>query len=491
MKRYIRNYIVGVSFLLFFLAGAYSAEATFGPDSWLEYRLNDKNNPVYDEDGTDPLEAVTFETGDQIRSTPVVIGDRLFAGNHNTGEMFAFDIKSGELLWENQAPNWIHSEMIYQGGTVYVGFGNRFFENGIRGTGQSGVMAVDAETGETLWQTETDGEVMPTPVYHEGYVYAATGDRHLYKMEESSGEVEEKINLGHIVSMSSPNYYEDHIFVGGGAPRPYTFSAVDVEEDTVTWQTEMPDAFAGLDDVPPAISEDIVVTTALEGPGPLPLKQVYDNSGAVEAYKELVKSLVGNQKEYPEHVMYAMDTNNGELLWKKSLGSGEMVKNNKSGAPMIYDGRVYVGSPITETFYSYDLQTGEKQWEFRNTTMKAPPVADDGVVYFTNAEGYVHAMDAETGEEIGRKELGGTLAPSGPIIMNDTLIVGSQDSNVYALPVEEIQGSSDEFTTNHHEEKSMLSFVSVVYGAPTILLIVLMILGVAGVRMFRKKHHNK
>lgn len=41
-----------------------------------------------------------------------------------------------------------------------------------------------------------------------------------------------------------------------------------------------------------------------------------------------------------------------------------MVENNKSGAPTIDDGTVYVGSPITETFYAYDLTTGEQLWSF-------------------------------------------------------------------------------------------------------------------------------
>src|SRR5699024_1865591 len=36
------------------------------------------------------------------------------------------------------------------------------------------------------------------------------------------------------------------------------------------------------------------------------------------------------------------------------------------------------------------------------------------------------------------RHLGGTLAPSGPIIVNDTLVVGSQDSNVYLSPLDEI-----------------------------------------------------
>src|SRR5699024_3878568 len=108
----------------------------------------------------------------------------------------------------------------------------------------------------------------------------------------------------------------DTLYVGGSGPLPYEFSAYDLKTDEFKWQKEFPDVISGLDDVPPAVTDNIVVTTALE-----------EGAGGK-----------------PEHFIYAMDVGNGELLWKESLGIGEMVKNNKSGAPMIYEKTVYVGS---------------------------------------------------------------------------------------------------------------------------------------------------
>lgn len=378
----------------------------FGPEEWHQYRLSSDKNAVFN-NKSDPLEYTVFETANEVRSTPVVVGDNLYIGNHDTGELFAFDVHSGEQLWENQAPNWIHSEMIYHDEKVYVGIGNRFFQdNGIRGTGENGVLALDAETGEIVWEFETEGEVMPTPAYYDDALYITTGDRHIYKLDPDSGELLHKADIGSVVSMSAPNITDDTLYVGGSGPMPYEFSAYNLTDDEFIWQKEFPDVVAGLDDVPPAVSDNIVVTTAVEGS--------YDD---------------------PEHFMYAMDTATGEMLWKESFGIGDMVKNNKSGAPIIYEGNIYVGSPITKTFYAYDLETGEKLWEFENEVMKAPPVAQDGIVYFGNVEGYLYALDAESGELLDEMEIGGTLAPAGPIIMNDTIFIGSQDSNVYAIPL--------------------------------------------------------
>ncbi|MDN6627033.1 MAG: PQQ-binding-like beta-propeller repeat protein, partial [Pisciglobus halotolerans] len=126
-----------------------------------------------------------------------------------------------------------------------------------------------------------------------------------------------------------------------------------------------------------------------------------------------------------------------KLLWKKSLGTGRLVKNNKSGAPMIYKDKVYLGSPMTKTFYAFDLKTGKKVWEFENERIKAPPVAKNGVVYFSNAEGLVYALDTESGKEVGKVALDGVLATSGPTIINDTLFIGSQNTKVYAVSLME------------------------------------------------------
>lgn len=145
----------------------------------------------------------------------------------------------------------------------------------------------------------------------------------------------------------------------------------------MAWQTAFPEVHAGLDDAPPAVSDGIVVTTALEG-----------------------------DKEYPELMMYAMDTDSGDIIWKESLGEGDLVDNNKSGVPMIYKDAVYVGSPITKTFYAYDLMTGEEQWSFENEVMKALPVAQDDIVYFTNTKGMVYAMNTKTSNVVGQIELG-------------------------------------------------------------------------------------
>ena len=416
----------------------------FGPDEWSQFRINSENNPVFESESNGSLEDI-IETDNEIRSTPVIVGNNMYIGNHESGDIYSYNIIEEKMNWKNTAPNWIHSEIIYMNDQLFVGYGNRHFqEDGTRGTGESGMLSLDPETGDILWNFKTKGEVMPTPAYYEGTVYITTGDSHLYAVDPETGEENWSLELGHIVSMSSPNIKDGILYVGGGAPEPYTFSAVDLDTQEMLWQTEFDNVYAGLDDVPPAIYEDLVITTAIEhGEEHRSLSDTY-NDGDVKATlnKGVIPTILDfiNEpaEDLPEHKIYALNISTGEIEWEDSLGTGEMVPNNKSGAPMVYEDQVFVGSPITKKFYSYNAETGEELWSNDSAVNKAPPVATEDIVYFSDTEGKISAFDVNSGELKGAVQLEGVLAPSGPVIMNDHLIIGSQDHNVYILPTSEI-----------------------------------------------------
>ena len=75
---------------------------------------------------------------------------------------------------------------------------------------------------------------------------------------------------------------------------------------------------------------------------------------------------------------------------------------------------------------------------YHSGAVKGAPVARDGAVFFSTTSGWIHALDEETGEKLGERHLGGALAPSGPVIVDDVLVVGSQDGSVYLTPLAEI-----------------------------------------------------
>jgi outer membrane protein assembly factor BamB len=470
-----------------FLTSNMNSKAAFGPEEWTQYRMNPENNPVYKGKNTKTYNK-KLKTDDEIRSTPVIVGDNVYVGNHNSGDIYSFNLLTGELNWKSQAPNWIHSEVIYANNQLFVGYGDRFFQKeGVRGTGESGMLSLNPETGKILWDFKTDGEVMPTPAYYNGTVYITTGDRHLYGVDPESGEEHWKMELGNVVSMSSPNIKDGVLYVGGGQPSPYRFFAVDLDNRKILWKTELEKVTSGLDDVPPVVYENLVITTGVEETDKkASLKEVYDKKGLLAAYKEQFNRMTGrsdNQELY-DHKMYAFDKESGQIKWEKSLGIGKMVPNNKSGAPIVYKDTLFVGSPIAKKFLAFKAGTGEKKWSYHSNVTKAPPVADQNQVFFTDTKGLVFAFDTSSGELLGKKMLSGKLAPSGPVLMNDHLIVGSQDGQVYIQPKESIINEFDQVNQDvSRAEMTDLEFYGVVWGVPVLVLILIIVGTFIGIRL--------
>ena len=399
------------------LAGVGPAHAADG--DWTQYRATPTNN-THVTSGVEEIFAGAIPTANEVRATPVVADGKVFVGSHGTGELQAFDLSTGALLWQAQAPNWVHSEMIHADGRVFVGFGNRFFgggPEGYRGTGESGVLSLDPDTGDVLWRYDTPGEVMPTPAVVNGAVWAVTGDRRLYKLDPETGVALDVVETGHVVSMSSPSEHGGVLFFGGGAPRPYTFSAYDTAAGDYAWRRAFPEFTHGLDDVPPAVGEGVVVTTANRALAP-------GSAGARE-----------------EHSIIAMDERSGAVLWRHVIGAGPAPTNNRSGAPTIHDGIVFVGSPTTGAAYAYDLHTGGLLWRNSVGAIKGAPVIDGADAYFSTTAGNVYRLDVRTGAVTGVLELEGALAPAGPIIVDDTLVVPSQSRHVYFVPLDEFPDS--------------------------------------------------
>lgn len=417
-------------------SGTANARQAFGPPEWPQYRMNATHNAVFD-NGSPALPDHHFKTNDQVRATPVIVGDHLYIGNHLSGGLFDFNVLNGDMLWGiyapyfRHAPNWVHTDMVYAGGRIYLGYGNRVFENAnVRGTGASGVMAINPETGATLWKHRTDGEVMPTPAYWHGEVLAATGGARVLALDARTGKVLWRVKLPGWVSMSSPAVKGDTLYVGA----LNSVVAVNLKTHKIQWEYHESGSFT---DVSPAVSDSgIVVITATK---------------AHDAMTTAEKKRWPRARQYVQFV-YGFDAQSGKLLWKTLMGYGPEQLNNTAGTPTIANGRVYVGSPYTDSFFCFAVDTGKELWTHRvNAPVKGAPVIDDGLVFFGDTHGFLHVLEADTGKPppdrygnpVTKRKLGGSLgsakavalAPAGPVIINHNIFVSSQDGFVYSLSI--------------------------------------------------------
>lgn len=93
-----------------------------------------------------------------------------------------------------------------------------------------------------------------------------------------------------------------------------------------------------------------------------------------------------------------------------------------------------------------------------------------------NTKGYVYALNAKTGDIIDEKKLNGKSSPSGSIIINYTVFVGSQDSNVYSFPLTDFDMASqnEELNAGSDEGSNITNYIIV--GVLVVVLIILVVL---------------
>ncbi len=257
---------------------------------------------------------------------------------------------------------------------------------------------------------------MPTAAYEDGFLYIGTGDGHVYKINASDGKLVWKSDIVSFVSMSSPVLDKRYLFVGG--THPNFFYALDKESGKVAWKVTLPKLVAtGMGDCTPAYADGIVVQEATV--------------------------MTGIREKPVANVLLGLDAANGNVIWKKRLGSGPVPPAMKTATPMIAFGKVFEGSPVTGDYYAFNLRNGRELWKTHlGAQIRAGAALADGILYVPYKSGDIATIQASDGKLLNNKHIGGAFGPSSPVIVGGTLY----DSNIYgwlmAMPISKILGTN-------------------------------------------------
>ena len=91
----------------------------------------------------------------------------------NDNRVYALDASTGDLIWSYETGNEVLSSPEVSGGVVYVG------------SEDNRVYALDASTGELIWSYETGDRVLSSPEVSGGVVYVGSDDARLYALDAS------------------------------------------------------------------------------------------------------------------------------------------------------------------------------------------------------------------------------------------------------------------------------------------------------------------
>ncbi|WP_276354139.1 PQQ-binding-like beta-propeller repeat protein [Cohnella caldifontis] len=350
------------------------------------------------------------------------------------------------IKWSFATGGRIRSSPVYDNGTIFVG------------SDDNHLYAADAETGKLKWKFGTGGPVSSSPVVRDGVVYFLSGDGNFYAVNAATGKQRWKFVAGgtngprdvYDFWLSSSAIDGDTVYFGGGGG---TFYALDLANGKLRWKRELhfqnPDTYKDypvtLHSTP--VVDDGVVYVGTQGiieklrtePGNIvaldaktgeqlwasPLMQAADPSPALDD-----NAVYAAGRNFP---LVALDRKTGKILWYSTGLQYTM------SSPAVLNDTVYIGSSDQHELFAVSTKDGAVKWKYEAlAAIHSSPVTDGKRIYFGSGDsyrddnGYVYALDAKTGEEVSKLQVGGNVF-STPTLHEGVLYVGSEDHNLYAV----------------------------------------------------------
>lgn len=394
-----------------------------GPTRFTKYGMNARNNPTFEGSSVASWsQRWTYNAGEPLQQASLANGVVYVGGDGGSLDsrandcVYALDAATGTVLWKTHLNNMSMTTPLVANGLVFVGTGTQGFSGSnlmavnalssrhvVRGTGPSGIYALNAANGRVVWQHRTLGEDMPTFVYRQGTLYVANGNGGVYAFTARTGDLQWRLNLGSYVSMSSPTLAHGVLYVSGA--HPYNLYAIDVKNHRLLWDAPIPHVFAGSDDSSLAYAHHLVYVMGTTG-------------GWNQATS----------------VVYAFGPK-GQLVWQSRLGSGKLPTDIEVSAPVVSGTSLFVGSPITDQEYALSALSGKVLWAFKAAgPISESPAVVHHILYFGDGTGMFYAVDAKSGRNIASRFLSGAFAADFPVIVGETIYQPDENGQMFALP---------------------------------------------------------
>jgi outer membrane protein assembly factor BamB len=260
------------------------------------------------------------------------------------------------------------------------------------GTDTGVLQAISRKSGKGVWKFTTDenSAIYTTPELGDGRVYVEATDGNVYALDAAGGQLRWKFlrpdgSLGY----SSPVFADGSLYICGET----TLYRLNPRNGEVIWQKY--------------IGGKSLSTVAIGGG----------------------RLFVGGDGTG----LTAHSLGDGSILWT-FVGR---IKNDWFGSPTVTNGMIYV-STYNRYVYGIDANTGGGKWSLQvpGSALSTPAVDTKRSVVYVTSTTYkdnptLTAIDGKTGKKLWDYKLGHTTGS--PIIVGDTLYVGSTTGTLYAF----------------------------------------------------------
>jgi len=315
---------------------------------------------------------------------PATDGARVYAGDHE-GSVIAVDIADGKDLWR------VDTGLRLSGGPS-VGQGLI-----VLGTSDGEVLALDARDGSERWRVPVSGEVLAAPAISQGYVLVRSVDGRLRALDASTGDerwnIEQPVPRLTLRGNSAPVVADELVVAGFDNGR---IAAYELGDGDVRWENVVA-APSGRTEIERLADVDADV-------------HVIDQDVYVSSFNGRTANL-------------ALES--GQILWSQDLPSFRGLSADWIA--------IYV-TDDTSHVVALSRASGAILWTQEELHMRAltVPVPYQSTVVVADFEGYLHWLDAATGEMAGRVRADDTAIIAPPVAAGEILVVLTESGRLAA-----------------------------------------------------------
>ena len=336
-------------------------------------------------------------SAESFDSSPAVVNGTVYVGSPG-GSVIAYNQSTGDEIWSYPTSSPVHASPSVSNGTVYIGSDD--------GT----LYAIDATSGAEQWSASLTGEISASAEAGVASdLIVGTENGTVYRVD-NQGNVVWRFQAGDAIRSSVASGVGS-VFISSDDGNVY---ALDPQTGTEKWNFSV------------STGSEVEATPTVD----LGDRTLYVGSVYYEETSDGTATSSGT--------LYAVNTTNGAERWSTSIGAP--ITSSAALVPGM--DRLYVSAgSASGTMYGFNATTGAQIWATatKSEIESAPVTAPPGVVIAGTAAGNVTAFNMTSGDVHWTYTTGGAVE-STPALLDETVYVGSNDGQLYAL------GGSDDTT---------------------------------------------
>jgi eukaryotic-like serine/threonine-protein kinase len=397
MKKIFRDkkntYLRDSIFLSLSFSICYSLFSVVYAADWPTFRGNNQRTGFTQEQAYPPLtEQWSFQVQGDVISSPVIVDNILYVGARS-GSIYALNAQTGELIWDYSSDDWIDATPTVAGSIVYVPSRDGY------------IYALNKDNGNLVWQADIGGPSISSPLYLDGKIYVGSGvlDKNLKVYDATDGSLLWEYPANQPIH-SAPSTDGVGIYFGSNDGRIYAMSK---DSNASLWNspgyyqtigsfglTAVAVSSGNLYALPGHDEKKLFLMNAGDG-SQTNVSQVFAQSGEAEVSSPIIADdIVYFGMGSSPHTLHALNSDSLSSVWSSSPTFGNNSTQGKISSPSMANEIMYAGTADARVVAVSSSGVFAMSDINLSTSSYTSPAISNGMVYIGTLGGKIIAYKA-------------------------------------------------------------------------------------------------